>query len=166
MDRVAFVILAILALLGGIGVVFSRKPVHAAVSLVLNFFVLAFLYFTLAAQFLGITQIMVYAGAIMVLFLFVVMILKLTVEGEETDRADPKRALGWFGGVALFALLFLGVVSPMVDTAPNVVRDDYGAPQMIGRVLFTSYAWPFLIASVLLLVGIVGSMLLAKRRLR
>lgn len=165
-DQILFIFLAVLAALGAVGVVVLRNPVQAALSLVANFFVLAILYFTLGAQLLGITQIMVYLGAIMVLFLFVIMILRLGDKEQPTEKFDAKPAIGLLFGIGMFAMLFAGIVMGLPADASTVVHPEWGAPQMIGRILFTTYAWPFLIASVLLLVGIVGSILLAKRRLR
>ncbi|MFW5697129.1 MAG: NADH-quinone oxidoreductase subunit J [Fimbriimonadaceae bacterium] len=168
--QIVFLVLATIAVFSAIGVVFfGDQPVRSALSLVLNFFILAFLYFTLGAQLLGITQILVYAGAIMVLFLFVIMILRQFTPIEARQRAaDPKRFVAVIFGVALVALILQQVVLPLSTMQDSVVKvsDSYGLPQAIGRELFTTYVWPFEITSVLLLVGIVGSILLAKRKLQ
>jgi NADH-quinone oxidoreductase subunit J len=165
--QAVFVVLAAVALIAAVGVVaFGDRPVRSALSLVLNFFVLALLYFLLGAQLLGISQIMVYAGAIMVLFLFVIMMLQLSRRpSEERKGSDPRVLVAWAAGAGLAAVVLTAVVPPLVQIQNSPVGDDWGRPQAIGRVLFSTYVWPFEVSSVLLLVGIVGSILLAKRRL-
>ncbi|MFO0092590.1 MAG: NADH-quinone oxidoreductase subunit J, partial [Armatimonadota bacterium] len=100
-NQIAFLALALLALIGGGGVVFSQRPVRAAMCLVLNFLVLAALYFMLGAQMLGISQIMVYAGAIMVLFLFIVMMLRM-------DREEPHKV--WWTSAPVVGTIFGALV--------------------------------------------------------
>lgn len=155
-----------------IGVVAFSNAVRSALCLVVNFFCLAFLYFTLNQELLGITQIIVYTGAIMVLFLFVVMLLNLGRPDLLTERFDLKRPLGVAFGFVLFGVVFSQVVQPLqgqqtrtFDALQQTIGQNPGGPEPIGRALFSSYAWPFEIASVLLLIGIVGSILLAKRRI-
>jgi len=196
-EKIAFLVLALVAGAGALGVVvFGKNPVRSALSLVLNFFVLAFIYFTLGAQLLGITQIMVYAGAIMVLFLFVIMMLQLHHGQKDDERRDWKAPVAWGFGLAMGAVIFSKVITPFADTvkepfsvalprpgvtaaqnqagpgtetaerAPMVrTMDDLGKPQAVGAVLFSTYSWPFEVTSVLLLIGVVGSILLAKRRI-
>jgi len=164
--KVAFLFAAAIAVLGALGVVFSKNPVRSAMSLVLNFLVLAGLYFALGAELLGITQIMVYAGAIMVLFLFVVMILRQGGDAGTKETTVSSPIVPFAGGTVLLgAIYFLGI-RPLVGVQPSQVDTDFGRPQAIGYHLFTTYVWPFEIASILLLVGIVGSIMLAKRRLQ
>jgi NADH-quinone oxidoreductase subunit J len=160
-----FVVLALIAAAAAVGVVAFSNPVRSALSLVVNFFVLAFLYFTLQAETLGIIQIVVYTGAIMVLFLFVLMLLNLGAPIAMRERRDPKKLWGVAFGIALFALVSVQVMLPLGGIAAVRAVDHYGAPQVLGRALFTNYVWPFELASVLLLIGLVGSILLAKRRL-
>ncbi|MBX3096251.1 MAG: NADH-quinone oxidoreductase subunit J [Fimbriimonadaceae bacterium] len=165
-SQIAFLLLAVFAMLGACGVVFSKSPVRAAMSLVLNFLVLAALYFVLGAELLGISQIMVYAGAIMVLFLFVVMMLQ---QGPETEKAHgilEGRVVPFTGGAVLLASIWFLGIKPLIGIAPSNVDSSFGSPQAIGYYLFTGYVWPFEVASILLLVGIVGSIMLAKRRLK
>lgn len=165
-NQIAFLVLALVALFGAVGVVaFGANAVRSALFLVLNFFVLGFIYFALGAQLLGITQIMVYAGAIMVLFLFVIMMLQLHHGGEVSKIKDVKSPLAWVFGIALFGIVFTQVVLPISMTGDNNLTADFGKPQAIGNVLFSTYSWPFEVTSVLLLIGIVGSILLAKRRI-
>lgn len=160
-----------LAVLSALGVVLMNSPVRSALCLVLNFFTLAFLYFSLGAEMMGITQIVVYTGAIMVLFLFVIMLLNLSADNLVENRKDLKIPVGIIAGLSLFALLSSQVLVPFMKitqvSAPD--RDlanpiGWGSPQAIGRALFTGYVWPFEVISLLLLVGIVGAILLARRR--
>lgn len=158
--------LAGLAAMTAVGVVAFNNAVRSALCLVLNFFTLAFLYFTLRAELLGITQVIVYTGAIMVLFLFVIMLLNLGSPSNLEERPDLiKKALGFLFGGALFGLIATQVVQPFMQTRQQFAPENFGAPQAMGRALFTSYVWPFEVASILLLIGIVGSILLAKRRI-
>ena len=114
---------------------------------------------------IGITQVVVYTGAIMVLFLFVIMLLNLGAPQLLTEKKDPKIILGLGGSLSAFGIIsaFLlrnlqGVVQPNGGT-------NYGSPDNLGAALFTTYAWPIEVASLLLVVAIVGSILLAKRKI-
>lgn len=165
-NQIVFLVLAAVAGLAAVGVVgFGNNPVRAALLLVLNFFVLGFIYFTLGAQLLGISQIMVYAGAIMVLFLFVIMMLQLHQRSLVVEGREGRGVLAWLFGLALAVVVYASVIVPLMSVSGSPIGDEYGTPQSVGRVLFTTYVLPFEIASVLLLIGIVGSILLAKRRL-
>ncbi len=164
-NQILFWLMAAVAAMGAVGVVAFNNPVRSALSLVVNFFVLAFIYFSLNAQLLGITQILVYTGAIMVLFLFVIMLLNLGAPQALQEKRDIKPLLGLIVGLGLFGILLSQVVMPLNFVTRSMARDDFGTPQAVGKTLFTNYVWPFEIASVLLLVGIVGSILLAKRRI-
>lgn len=164
--------LGLVAAASAVGVVAFSNAVRSALCLVVNFFTLAFLYFTLNAELLGITQVIVYTGAIMVLFLFVVMLLNLWRPDLRNEPMDLKRPLGIMFGIALAAMVLSQVVVPLRDSSSttfersaDLVGKNPGGPEAIGRALFTHYAWPFEIVSVLLLIGIVGSILLAKRRI-
>jgi len=161
----AFGAIAGLAALAAVGVVLFNNAIRSALCLVLNFFLLAVLYFTLNAQFLGIIQIVVYTGAIMVLFLFVIMLLNLGGLDIIIQKKDPKLIIGGVLGFGLFALIASQVLLPLQTVTSPRAADDYGQPSNLGVALFTGYVWPFELASFLLLIGIVGSILLAKRRM-
>ncbi len=164
--QVLFLVLASIALLATVGVVaFGNNPVRSALFLVVNFFILGFLYFSLGSQLLGITQIMVYAGAIMVLFLFVIMVLQLHRRDDSKIQSDSKRPLAWLFGFALGGAVIYEILLPLSMTSESPISDEVGKPGSIGYALFSTYSWPFEITSVLLLIGIVGSILLAKRRI-
>lgn len=159
-----FAALAGLAMLSAVGVVAFNNAVRSALCLVLNFFVLAGIYFTLNAEMMGITQVVVYTGAIMVLFLFVIMLLNLSAPALLQDKNDPKTAVGMTLGMVMFTIVALQVLPGLMSkTEPGAV-DGYGSPVNVGRALFTGFVIPFEAVSILLLIGIVGSILLAKRR--
>jgi NADH-quinone oxidoreductase subunit J len=107
---------------------------------------------------------MVYAGAIMVLFLFVVMMLKLSGSDKAPEKTDKRLFVAVPLAVALTAVVLTKFVQPLFIVPVTQVSDDYGRPSEIGPALFTTYVWPFEIASVLLLIGVVGSIMLAKRK--
>ena len=163
-------ILAGIAILSAIGVVAFNTPIRSALSLVVNFFTLAFIYFTLGAEMMGITQIIVYTGAIMVLFLFVIMLLNLSSNDLLKHKKDGKPVLAIVFAMGLFGLISSQLLLPMMTitriSAPDRNPTDigWGTPQAIGKTLFTSYVWPFEVVSLLLLVGIVGAILLARRK--
>jgi NADH-quinone oxidoreductase subunit J len=145
------------------GVVFSRNPVRSALLLVLNFFTLALIYFMLSAQFIGALQVIVYAGAIMVLFLFVIMLLNLGSPEAVMQERDLKRPLAYLVGFGILATLVgqaFVLLLPMTPQPPS----EAGTAKVIGQALFTQWAYPVLLMGVLLTVGVIGSILLARRR--
>jgi len=146
-----------------IGVVAVRNPVRSALSLVANFFALAVLYLFLYAQIVAAVQIIVYAGAIMVLFLFTIMLLNLGSPSELSERGDLKRPVTW--GLALLFVIVLagGIFVRLGEAQPTA--DDLGTVQMVGKFLFTDWVYPFELTSILLLIAIVGAIVMAKRRL-
>jgi NADH-quinone oxidoreductase subunit J len=164
-NLVVFAALSLIAICASLGVIFAKDAIRGALCLVVNFFILSFLYFSLNAQFLGIVQVVVYTGAIMVLFLFVIMLLNLGGVKLLQDRFDAKKPFA----VVMGLILLVGVGSQLLPGLPtsNPAKGlaDYGAPPAVGRTLFTEYAVPFECVSVLLLIGIVGSILLAKRKI-
>jgi NADH-quinone oxidoreductase subunit J len=157
--------IATAAAMAAVGVVAFNNAVRSALCLVINFFLLAFIYFTLQAETLGIIQIVVYTGAIMVLFLFVIMLLNLGGSGLLQQKGDKRMPVAIGLGVVLFGLIASQLLPGLMTVTKPLAPDDFGAPQNVGRALFTQYVIPFEAVSVLLLVGIVGSILLAKRRI-
>jgi NADH-quinone oxidoreductase subunit J len=162
----AFAILATVMIVGAIGVVTLRQPVHAALSLVGTVLALAVFYITLHAQFLAAVQVIVYAGAIMVLFLFVIMLLNVQGD-EEQDHLAWIRPLAFVVGavaaVAVAAVAFTGRRPP--PTAEQVVANLQGGNAgPIADVLFTDFMLPFQLIGVLLLVSIVGAVGLVQRK--
>jgi NADH:ubiquinone oxidoreductase subunit 6 (chain J) len=137
--------------------------VRSALLLVLNFFTLALIYFMLSAQFIGALQVIVYAGAIMVLFLFVIMLLNLGSPEAVMQERDLKRPLAYLIGFGILATLVgqaFVLLLPMTPQPPS----QAGTAKMIGQALFTQWAYPVLLMGVLLTVGVIGSILLARRR--
>lgn len=162
---ILFSILAVAAIGTGVSVIINKNPVASAMSLVLHFFALAGLYLTLNAQFLAAIQILVYAGAIMVLVVFVVMLLNLGKEGALTEQFNPRTGIAVAMGVLLiaqFSIAFFGKPTGYNQLSDNAAHN--GTAESIGTVLFTQYLFPFEAISLLLLAAIVGSILLAKKQ--
>jgi NADH-quinone oxidoreductase subunit J len=142
------------------------NPMHSALFLILNFIALAGLYLLLSAQFIAIIQIVVYAGAIMVLVLFVIMLLNLQDEERLRESLRWKQYLGLFFGVVFIAelayLLVFRNATPSTPMPPHA--QALGTVEHIGASLFTTFLFPFELTSILLLAAIIGAVLLAKKR--
>ena len=148
-------------------VILHKNPVTSALFLVLAFCSLAGIYLLLHAEFLAMVQIIVYAGAIMVLFLFVIMYLNLKRDVEHGVHIALRRGVGWTLGIVLFVegwvLLTRRWAPGPVSTDPAVAA-SVGNTQAIGQLLYTRYLFPFEITSILLLVAMVGAVVIAKGR--
>lgn len=164
--QIVFLLLAFVAIVSAFGVVCFKNAVHAALSLVLTFFTLAMLYFNLGAPMVGVSQIMVYAGAIMVLFLFVIMMLKLGGNEPKEQKYDMRVIPAIVIAIGLGAVIFAKVMLPLIGLPIKATEEVFGEPQQIGWALPTTYVWPFMVASILLLVGVVGSIMLVRGRAR
>jgi NADH-quinone oxidoreductase subunit J len=163
MATVAFGLIAIVVLGSAVGLVLKRNAIHGALFLVVNLGGIAALYLTLGAEFLAAAQVIVYAGAIMVLFVFAIMVL---IPGKEETGPDPRRRYRLFAipvGAALLAELAL-IAARRGGTSSG--PGGPGGVEAIGRLLFTDYLFPFELTSVLLLAAMVGVMLLSKRTSR
>jgi NADH-quinone oxidoreductase subunit J len=162
-----FFAFAVLAIAAALGMLISRSPIASALWMVLNLFSIAALYLTLHAQFIAVIQILVYAGAIMVLFLFVIMLLNLA-ETPALGRLSWGKAAAFLVAVAVLAQILVGVAMGL-DLVPEPVAPEVAAQNAsalnIGLVLFTEYAYHLQIVAVLLLAATVGAVLLAKKRL-
>lgn len=164
-EAVAFYILAALILGFGVLVVTAKSAVHSVLFLVADFLCVAALYVTLQAEFLAVIQVMVYAGGIVVLYLFVVMLVNLKRPPE--SQRDPHR-LGRLGVVlALAVMVELAAILGVGWSKPAGVGGalDPDNVRQVGRALYTDYLIPFELASVLLLVAMIGAIILAKREL-
>lgn len=161
--QILFVLMAIVIVVTSIGVVAVRNPVRSALNLVANFFALAVLYLFLYAQFVAAVQIIVYAGAIMVLFLFTIMLLNLGSPADLAEHHELKRPITWGLALMLVVVLAGGVFARLGEAQP--AQDDLGTVQMVGKFLFTDWVYPFELTSILLLIAIVGAIVMAKRRL-
>jgi NADH-quinone oxidoreductase subunit J len=158
-----FYFLTFVALLAALGVVFAKNPMHSVLFLVLTFFAISGHYLLLNAQFLAAVNIIVYAGAIMVLFLFVVMFLNLNADTEPNKSGLAKVAGAIAGGLLLLVLVAaLRNVNP-TGADINSFDSQIGMVNRLGLVLYRQYLLPFELASVLFLVAMVGSVMLGKR---
>jgi len=160
-SQVAFLILAALTVLSALTVVVHRNPVHSAVALVSTLCLLALFFFALDAQLVAILQVIVYAGAIVVLFLFVIMLLNLQAQSRATG-GPLLVAAATLGGVALAGLVVSGLGRAAAPPAAGVGA-GFGETAALARELFTAYLLPFELTSLLLLVAIVGAVALAKK---
>lgn len=161
-----FYALAFTAIVSAILMVTRANPVNSALFLILNFIALAGIYLTLHAQFLAVIQIAVYAGAIMVLVLFVIMLLNLGRIERLRERLTAKHYIG-IGLGALLLLIVIPVIAGIAGgeskpMAPNA--GEIGTIEHLGKELMTSFLFPFEITSVLLLAAIIGAIVLAKKR--
>ncbi len=149
------------------GVIALRNPVSAAMALVGSFFGLAGLYVLLLAHTIAVLQILVYTGAIMVLFLFVIMLLNVGEMKPSPIRVSPGQVLGGLGTVGLLALLARVMATLPGLPGPDRLRDvtHFGGLKELGMVLYTTYLLPFEAVSLLLLVAIVGAVVVAKSRI-
>jgi NADH-quinone oxidoreductase subunit J len=170
-DALAFYAFASVAVIGSLLVVLQRNPVYSVLSLIAAFFGLAGLYVLLEAPFVAVVQIIIYAGAIMVLFLFVVMLLNVPREdAAEWDRSHPLyRPMAVRIGAALALLLALelgwaltltaGLTAPIGEDRPAI-----SSVAELGRVLFTDYMFAFEVTSILIIVAMIGAVVLARKR--
>ena len=155
---------AVPLMISALGVVFARNPVYAAMSLVSAFFFLAGIYILLTAHLIAFLQIIVYAGAIMVLFLFVIMLLSLSDAELGFDRITAVKWVGIAGALGVFGLVIRAIAEvPIQQMRP--VAADFGTVKAVGKLLFTQYLLPFEATSVLLLVAIVGAVVVAKQKI-
>jgi NADH-quinone oxidoreductase subunit J len=164
-EQIFFLILAILAVAAALSVVIQRSPLYSAFSLIGLFGCLAVIYITLQAQLIAAIQIIVYAGAIMVLFVFVIMLLNIKREESHLDRHRYLFYLAVpFGALLFFEVYYsLSRLKPFEVAAPAVGSPAVGTSQSLGYGLFTHYLLPFEATSILILMAIVGSVILARR---
>ena len=167
MEWAVFVIFAVAGLAGAGGVVMARKPVHSALSLVLTLFSVAVFFVLQGAQFLAAVQVIVYAGAIVILFLFVIMLLGIDTDDVLDEPLTAQRPLAIVVGVALFAglLLVAKILTPTGAPASrgSATQGDVANVERVARSLFTDFLWPFEITSALLVIAVVGAVVLARR---
>jgi NADH-quinone oxidoreductase subunit J len=143
--------------------IFSRNPIHSALYLVICFFTIAGHYLLLNSQFLAIVHIIVYSGAIMILFLFTIMLMNLNKENEV-----HKPRITRLGAIVSFCLICVVLILVFVNSKPIIgeyisTGEDYQSIKLLGKVLLNEYMVPFEFASVLLLVAMIGTVLLSKK---
>lgn len=164
MEQIIFFFVAFLAIISAVYFVFARNPLYSILSLIVTFFSIAAMYVLLNAQFLGIVQVIVYAGAIMVLFLYILMMLNLN-KGDESKKQNITKFIGVFAaGILLIGILgaFKGLNATTFGTGAD---SSIGLTKNLGRLLFNEYVLPFELASILILAGIVGAVLIGKKDL-
>ncbi len=175
MEVAVFLIAAAIVLAGALGVVFSRNPVHAALFLIQTLFGVAVLFLVVEAHFLAAIQVIVYAGAIVILFLFVIMLLG--VDRAENLRVEPimgQRQLGWLTGAALLGLL-LAIINTIdgpigravLDSGPaerrTPIDTDQPDVERLAETIFTDYVFAFEVTGLLLTVAVVGAVVMARK---
>jgi NADH-quinone oxidoreductase subunit J len=152
---------------------FNRNPVYAALALVASFFCMAGLYMLLLAHLMAVLQILVYAGAIMVLFLFVIMLLNLS-DSELGKQSSSVGQIVGVGAMAFIAVKMLLTLAVTADTLPHgaepvgpqtLLRDGFGTVATVGDAMFRQYLVPFELTGILLLIAVIGAVVLAKRSL-
>lgn len=158
-----FIAVGAVALAAAVGVVVSRMPVHSALFLLMHFAMLAALYITMDAQFLGAIQVIIYAGGIVILILFVIML----IGSEKIEaRAGHRPWIPWVAlglGIILLLALAVSLVQAFGGVVPNSTALQGGTPVVVGLELYTKYILPFELVGVLLLVALIGALLLARR---
>lgn len=160
---ITFCVLAAVSIATAFLTIFNKNPIHSAIYLVICFFSIAGHYLLLNAQFLAIVHVIVYSGAIMVLFLFTIMLMNLNKE----DEVHKPRITRW-AAVIFFCLMCLILIAIFVNSKPIVgpyttTGDDYQSIKVLGQVLLNEYMVPFEFASVLLLTAMIGTVLLSKK---
>jgi len=169
MEVALFAVLALVAIVAALVVITHRHPVYSALCLVITMLSIAFLFLLLRSEFLWVMQITVYAGAVMVLFLFVIMLLDLGRADRSPARVKP---VGVIVGTVLAGLLLAELavgVGPQIVLGPRGAYDPevlrtVGNTRAVGRILFREYLIPFELTSLILLTAMVGAMVLAKRK--
>lgn len=160
---IIFCILAAITLATAFLTIFSRNPIHSAIYLVICFFSIAGHYLLLNAQFLAIVHVIVYSGAIMILFLFTIMLMNLN---ERNDVHRPR--ITRLGAIVSFCLICIVLILIFINSKPIVgeydyTGQDYQSIKVLGKVLLNEYMVPFEFASILLLVAMIGAVLLSKK---
>jgi NADH-quinone oxidoreductase subunit J len=158
------IILGIILILSSLGVVVAKKPVYSALSFLLTLVTLATFYLMLSAQFIAVMQVLVYAGAILVLFMFVMVLFQDA--HDEIVKFKPK-SMPLLIGLALFlflvALLYLGLQMTGLLATPNTLPNGYGTVQSLGKVLYIDFFFPFEVVVLLFLVALVGALYIARK---
>ena len=168
-DWIVFWVMAPISVASGIAMILARKAVHSALLLIVNFFTLAVFFLILGAPFLFVVQIIVYAGAIMVLFLFVIMLLGVGSEVPLGERIKGQRWIALVLGVGLVAEVFTAVrlgLGLRRGSLPDFAAANQGGNiQALAKVLFNQYFFPFEVTSILLIIAAIGAMLHGRRQI-
>lgn len=162
-ELIAFVILGLVAVASALGMLFSKNAVYAAIYLILNFATVAIFYLILGGAFIAVTQVAVYAGAIMVLFLFVIMLLGAEKLGQSETLGWQKPLALLLGIVLAVEALYVLIFQAQQITPAETLPEAFGSPASVGLELFQRYLLPFEITSVLLLVAMIGAIVLTRQ---
>lgn len=163
LSLIFFLVIGAISLAAAFGVVISRHPVHSALFLLTHFAMLAVLYVTLDAQFLAATQVIIYAGGIVILILFVIMLIGSEQIENQADHRSWTPYVGMALGIVLAGALGTSLMGRFSGVEINAAAINGGAPPDVGLTLFTDYLLPFELAAILLLVALLGALLLARR---
>lgn len=162
---ILFIVLSIFAIISALITVFNKHPIRSALALIFHFFMLAGIYLTLAAQFLAVMQIIVYAGAIMVLVIFVIMLLNQTDETYKKKQWIRNLVSTTLSGILLFFLVLFIIGGEQSNLNVSEVSANIGTVQTVAKELYTNFLVPIEITGILLLATIIGVVLMAKKRL-
>ena len=161
MNPIAFLILSVLTISSALMVVFSKNPIYSVLWLIICLFSITGHYILLDAHFLAVVNLIVYAGAIMVLFLFVIMLLNLNKETEPHKPMILKAAAVLSG--CLLMIVLAASLQGYAQQPPAIITEEFGTAKGVGKVLFTDFLLPFEVASILFISAIVGSVILGKK---
>ena len=166
MELLIFYPLALVSVGLAFGVIFNKSPIGSAVCLIGMMLGLAAVFVLLQAHFLAILQVLIYAGAIMVLFMFVIMLLNLKDDGKVWKVRERNIWLSSLTGAMMVGVLYkiIDITASAEFNAPAKVPDEFGTVAMVGTSLYTDFVLPFEVASILLLAAMVGSVVLAKSK--
>lgn len=165
-ETILLIIFSIAAIFSAIMMITRRNPVTSVIYLILNFFMVSGIYLLLKAQFIAIIQVLVYMGAIMVLFLFVIMLLNLKDERKLSENFTYTKITAVLFSIALLGILaltfYFGFEKRYVELNSNA--ENIGKAEFLGRELFTTYSFPVIITGILLTAAVIGAVVLAKKK--
>ena len=165
-ENIVILVFSAVGVASALMMITRRSPVTSALYLIANFFSISVIYLMLRAQFVAIIQILVYAGAIMVLFLFVIMLLNLQDESKLRENVTYKKLTGALLALLLFSVLgitaYFGFMGKMKEL--SITAETQGTIESIGRELYTTFSFPFELVSFVLIAAIVGAIVLAQKR--
>ena len=168
MELLIFYPLAGICILFALGVVINNSPISSAISLIAMMLCLAGVFILQQAHFIAILQIIIYAGAIMVLFMFVIMLLNLKGKGEDDkwQSRDRNVLLNVLSGLLAAVILYklISIINEAKFNSPALTYENFGTVREVGTILFTEFVLPFEVASILLLVAMIGAVVLAKSK--
>lgn len=164
LEHSLYLLLGLLLILSSLGILFARQPIYASLSFLLTLLLLAFLYLQLAAPFIAVMQILVYAGAILVIFMFVIILFQDAYQKISQLKAHSSSILLLTAGALfLISLIFLGFHLPPFTASLKEQPADYGTVQALGRALYLNFFFPFEAMMLLFLVAIVGAVYIGRK---